>query len=304
MIAAVERYLTLRRAAGFALSNSGYLLASFARFATERHQDHVRAETAIAWATHGPSVAQRHERLNTICRFARFAQLEDERHEVPPANYFGYRKNRRLPHIYTTEEIDRLIKAARRLRPTGTMRARTYAALLCLLFATGLRISEALRLQFADITADGLLVRETKFRKTRLVPLHDSVIAGLRQYLLARRQIGGADDHVFVDNNGRPLRYTNVQSTFLTLLKWADLWPTTGHHRLPRLHDARHTFAVKALQACPTGRARIGQHMVALATYLGHVNIYATYWYLDAAPELLADIASVSETFLCGGAQL
>src|SRR5690242_9909435 len=88
MIAAVERYLTLRRAAGFNLSNSGYLLASFARFAAERHQAHVRAETAIAWAAQGPSVAQRHERLNTVCRFARFARAEDERHEVPPANYF------------------------------------------------------------------------------------------------------------------------------------------------------------------------------------------------------------------------
>jgi integrase/recombinase XerD len=303
MIAAVERYLELRRAAGFDLSNSRYLLASYARFAAERHQVHVRAETAIAWAAQGPSVAQRHERLNTVCRFARFAQLEDERHEVPPARYFGYRKRRRLPHIYTQKEIERLIKAAHRLRPTATMRPRTYAALLSLLFATGLRISEALRLRFDDITADGLLIRETKFRKTRLVPLHDSAIAGLRQYLLARRLTGAADDHIFVDNDGRPLRYVNVQSTFLTLLKWADLWPTSGHHRRPRLHDARHTFAVKALQACPAGRARIGKHMVALATYLGHVNIYATYWYLDAAPELLADIASVSESFTYGGAQ-
>ena len=303
MIAAMERYLALRRAAGFDLSSGGYLLASFARFAAERHQTHVCAETAVAWAAEGPSVGQRHERLNTICRFVRFAQLEDPRNESPPANYFGYRKRRRLPHIYTTEEIDRLIKAALRLHPTGTMRGRTYAALLALLFATGLRISEALKLRFADITADGLLIRETKFRKTRLVPLHDTAIAGLRDYLVSRRQIGAADDHLFVQNDGRRLRYWHVQSTFLTLLKWSNLRKASGHHRHPRLHDARHTFAVRALQACPAGRSRIGQHMVALATYLGHVNIYATYWYLDAAPELLADIANVSEAFLCGGAE-
>jgi integrase/recombinase XerD len=199
----------------------------------------------------------------------------------------------RPPTTSGTENVVVFRTSTRRKKSSGSskqliafvQRPRTYAALLSLLFATGLRISEALRLRFDDITADGLLIRETKFRKTRLVPLHDSAIAGLRQYLLARRQTGAADDHVFVDNDGRPLRYVNVQSTFLTLLKWADLWPTSGHHRRPRLHDACHTFAVKALQACPAGRARIGKHMVALATYLGHVNIHATYWYLDAAPE-------------------
>ena len=233
MIAAMERYLAVRRAAGFDLSSSGSLLASFARFAAERQQTVVSAETAITWAAEGPSVAQRHERLNTICRFVRFAQLEDPRNELPPANYFGYRKRRPLPHIYTTEEIDRLIKAALRLHPNGTMRGRTYAALLALLFATGLRISEALNLRFADITADGLLIRETKFRKTRLVPLHDTAIAGLRDYLVCRRQIGAAEDHLFVQNNGRRLRYPHVQSTFLTLLKWSTLWKTSGHQRRP-----------------------------------------------------------------------
>jgi integrase/recombinase XerD len=266
MIAAMERYLAVRRAAGFDLSSSDCLLASFARFAADRHQTVVSAETAITWAAEGPSVAQRHERLNTICRFVRFAQLEDPRNELPPANYFGYRKRRRLPHIYTTEEIDRLIKAALRLHPNGTMRGRTYAALLALLFATGLRISEALDLRFADITADGLLIRETKFRKTRLVPLHDTAIAGLRDYLVCRHQIGAAEDHLFVQNDGRRLRYPHVQSTFLTLLKWSNLWKTSGHQRHPRLHDARHNSGTRIIPA--TGGQRTyfqGHHVIANA---------------------------------------
>jgi integrase/recombinase XerD len=302
MMAAVEGYLALRRAVGFAMGNAEYLLDSFARFAAERNETHIRTQTAIDWAVLGPSVAQRDERLKTVCRFARHIRVENDRHELPPANYFGYRKKRRLPHIYSSIEISRLIEAALQLRPAGTLRSQTYATLLALLAATGLRISEALGLRFADVTADGLLIRETKFRKTRLVPLHDTAVAGLQHYLMRRRHIASGDDHVFIGDHGRPLQYQTVQGTFQKLLRKADIWPSPSGYR-PRLHDLRHAFAVRALQAGPTGRSRIGQHMVALATYLGHVNIYATYWYLEAVPDLLGDIADVSETFMCGGEQ-
>jgi integrase len=302
MMPAVEAYLALRRAAGFRLFNAEYLLGSFARFAGERNETHVRTETAIAWAAQGPSVAQRDRRLKTVGRFARHVHVEDDRHELPPANHFGYRRTRRVPYIYSPGEIGRLIEAALQLGPAGSPRARTYATLLALLAATGLRISEALHLRFADITADGLLIRETKFRKTRLVPLHDTAMAGLDRYLMHRRQVGFGDDHVFLGDHGGSLPYQAVHSTFLTLLRKADLWPASGR-RHPRLHDLRHTFAVRALQASPAGRSPIGQHMVALATYLGHINIYTTYWYLEAAPDLLSGIASASETFLCGRPQ-
>ena len=165
-----------------------------------------------------------------------------------------------------------------------------------------MRISEALALRFTDITTDGLLIRETKFRKTRLVPLHDSAVAGLERYVVCRCRAGPSNDRVFVGSRGRPLQYQAVQSTFKTLLRAAGLWPMPNGRR-PRLHDLRHTFAVRALQASPAGRRRIGQHMVALATYLGHVNIYATYWYLGATAELLRDIADTGETFMCRGEQ-
>jgi integrase/recombinase XerD len=135
-----------------------------------------------------------------------------------------------------------------------------------------------LGLRFADVTADGLLIRKTKFGKSRLVPLHDSA-AGLQRYLMRRRQHLSDGDHVSIGKHGRPLPYHAVQSTFLTLLRRAGLWRTPGSYR-PRLRDLRHAFAVRALHASPAGRRRIGRHMTALATYLGHVNIYSTYWYL------------------------
>ena len=300
MMRALESYLAVRRAAGFDLSNAGYLLASFVRFAAGRNETHIRTGTAIDWAVQTASVAQRDARLKTVCRFARYLHAEDDRHEVPPANHFAYHhKTRRPPFIYSSDEINRLIEAALQLGSPDALQSQTYATLIALLAATGLRISEALGLRFADITPDGLLIRETKFQKTRLVPLHDTAMAGLHRYVTRRRQTGSDDDHVFIADAGRSLRYPAVHSTFEKLLRTAELWPAPGGRR-PHLHDLRHAFAVRALQASPAGRQRIAHHMVALATYLGHVNIYATYWYLEATPDLLRDIASAAETFICG----
>ena len=298
MLDAIETYLALRRAAGFAMSNAEYLLKSFAAFAAERAETHVQTQTAIDWATFGPSVAQRDARLKAVCRFVRHIQIEDARHELPPANHFGARKRRRPPHIYSADEIGRLVEAALRLRPMGGLRPHTYANLIALLSATGLRISEALKLTVADVTSNGLLIRETKFRKTRLVPLHDTAAAGLKRYL-ALRGPGSDDDPVFVDKRGRALRYIAVKVTFDRLVDKAGIKSRSA--RRPRLHDLRHTFAVRALQGSPSGRSRCGAHMAALATYMGHINIYATYWYLDATAELMRDIAASGEGFLSEG---
>lgn len=298
MLHTIETYLALRRATGFAMSNAEYLLKSFAAFAVERGDAYVQTQTAIDWAALGPSVTQRDARLKTVCRFARHIRVEDVRHELPPANHFGARKRRRPPHIYSGAEICRLIEAAGLLRPQGGLRSLTYATLIALLAATGLRISEALKLTFADITSDGLLIRETKFHKTRLVPLHDTVVAGLQRYL-KRRGPSSGDDPVFADRRGRPLRYIAVKETFDRLVCKAGIRPTSA--RRPRLHDLRHTFAVRALQGSPTGRNRCGAHMVALATYMGHVNIYTTYWYLEATADLVRDIAVAGEAFMLEG---
>ena len=298
MLNAVDAYLVLLRTAGFAMTNAEYLLNSFAVFAAARGESHVCTRTAIDWAAHGPSVAQRDARLKAVCRFARAMRIEDPRHEQPPANYFGARKKRRLPHIYSAQDLDCLIVAALQLRPEGSLRPQTYATLIALLAVTGLRISEALKLNMADITPDGLLIRETKFRKTRLVPLRDTAVAGLAYYLQQRRP-HSSDDPVFIDCHGRRLRYQTVKDTFDRLVSRAGI--RTGHgSRQPRLHDLRHTFAVRALQASPPGRDGIGRHMVALATYLGHVNISSTYWYLEASADLMHDIAAAGEGFLLG----
>jgi integrase len=301
MMASVETYLAVRRAVGFTLSNTEYLLRSFADFAADRKEAHIRTATAIDWASQAKSVAQRHTRHQTICRFAQYLRIEDPRHESPPANHFGYRKTRRVPHIYSRDEIDALVLAATRLPSSDLLLPKTYAALISLLAATGLRISEALHLLVSDITSNGLLIRRAKFQKTRLVPLHATAVTGLARYLTHRQEARCGGDHVFVSDEGQPLVYWKVHSVFRTLLKSAGIEPSAG--RWPRIHELRHTLAVRALESSPTGRQRIGQHMLALATYLGHVNINATYWYLETTPELLLDIAVVAENFVQGGRQ-
>jgi integrase len=301
MILAVESYLAVRRAAGFTLIDTEYLLRSFAGFAADQKQTHIRTATAIEWAGQARSVAQRHARHQTICRLAQYLRVEDSRHELPPSNHFGYRKTRRVPRIYSHNEISGLVLAATRLPSSDSLLPKTYAALISLLAATGLRVSEALHLLVSDITPDGLLVRKTKFQKTRLVPLHETVVAGLAHYLMHRQEARRGGDHVFVSDDGKPLVYWKFHKIFRTLLKSAGIEPSGG--RWPRIHELRHTFAVRALESSPTGRQRIGQHMLALATYLGHVNINATYWYLETTPELLLDIAIVAEDFVQGGRQ-
>jgi len=296
---AVDRYLAMRRAVGFDLVNTEYLLRSFARAAAERGETHVRTATAIEWASRGPSVEQRNARLRTVCRFAQYVRPEDARHELPPTKHFGRHHIRRVPHIYSRADIERLIDATRQLGPPDRLRPRTYATLIALLVSTGLRISEALSLRLADVTPRGLVIRKTKFQKTRLVPLHETTQAGLGRYLTGRRDVISSSEHVFVTDDGRPLRYREVYPTFQMLVKFAGLEIVTGN-RL-RLHELRHTFAVRALEASPAGRHRIGQHMVALATYMGHVNIDATYWYLETTPDLLREIATASEAFVTGG---
>jgi integrase len=255
MIAAVETYLGVRRAAGFVLSNSEYLLCSFANFAAERQQLHIRTATVIDWASQSVSVAQRHTRYQTVCRFACYLRLEDPQHESPPPNYFGYRKSRRVPHIYSRVEIDRLIRAATQLPPAESLRPQTYATLISLLAATGLRISEALGLLLSDLTPNGLLIRKTKFQKTRLVPLHESSVLALRRYLTCRQRAHPGGDHVFVSNDGQPLAYRQVHTVFRKLLKSADLLPSRG--RAPRLHELRHNSGTRIIPSAASNGAAL-----------------------------------------------
>lgn len=300
LMRAVDSYLAVRRAVGYELEVPEYLLRSYARFAAQHGDAHIRASTAIRWARTAPSLSQQDHRLNTVIRFARHMQVEDERHEMPPKGIFGYKKQRRAPYIYSQIDTDRLLQAATRLGPPDTLRPYTYTTLCALLSVTGLRISEALALHLDDVTPDGLIIRKTKFQKSRLVPLHETTAVGLKSYLARRKRVAAGDDHLFVSLRGKVLDRSGVQWTFRNLLKTIGLDSGPGKRR-PRIHDLRHTFAVRALEACPEGRDNISRHMLALSTYLGHTHISDTYWYLESTPRLMRDISGACESFMAAG---
>ena len=296
---AAESYLSVRRSAGFALTSVGYVLKSFAAYSDKKGQRYVNSETAIEWARQARSLTHRAKRLADVRRFARYLQAEDARHEVPPAIFGKERGPRPTPYILSDEQIRQMIQVAAQ-SGYATLRRQTYSTLFALLACTGLRVSEAIRLRYHDITPDGLVIRATKFRKNRLVPLHDTARCGLEGYLKQRRPYAPFDDHVFISLRRKPLRIADVDSAFRTAARKMSL-PQGRERRRPTPHSLRHAFAIRALRTCPDGRDHITKHMMMLSTYLGHGRVELTYWYLEAVPELMRGIAERCEAFVTGG---
>jgi integrase len=298
----LARYVNLKRSLGFKLHRQHTLLRGFVAFTEERGDRHIKSARVLEWATLAPSPAQRRNRLLEVRRFALAMHAENARHQVPAADAIGNVVfNRPSPYIYRAQDITRLVQAAADLRPAGTIKPLTYSTLFGLLAATGMRISEALALQVDDVTADGLLIRDTKFHKSRLLPLHATTQLVLDRYLSARCQMGAANSALFVSITGKRLPYTTVHGAFLRLLDHIGL--RRAHSgRDPRIHDLRHTFAVRSLEQCRHDSDAVTQHVMALSTYLGHAHVSDTYWYLQATPLLMGQIAEAGEALMIGGA--
>jgi integrase len=296
---AVESYLAVRRACGFDLKPQGNLLRSFAAFSDARGKHCICSEIAIEWAGLSKSAHQRARRLSQVIRFARYIRAEDQSHELPPAAFGRSSRSRPIPYIFSPDNVIRLVQAAAHSSCHPFLQ-RTYSTLFALLACTGLRVSEAIRLRLEDITPDGMIIRISKFKKSRLVPLHETTQAKLESYLEYRRPYAPFDNHIFVSLKGKPLLISAIEKAFRSA---ADKIGLSRRERLPRItpHSLRHTFAVRALEDSPYGREHIAEHMLALSTYLGHSSVSHTYWYLEATPELMKTIADRSETFFTGG---
>ena len=290
-------YLALRRELGFKLVDTEELLTSFTAFAAEHGDQVIRAETAVEWAACGSSVQRRHRRLRTLELFVEHIRAEDARHERLPMGHFppSTKARRYPPRIFSVEEIDRVLSLTAQLHPIRSIRPLTYQTLIGLLFTTGMRIGEALNLRLTDIHSDSLTIRQTKFGKSRWLPLHQSTIDALQYYLIQRSEWVCDNDRVFLSwSHLRPLSHDAALTTFQALCAHAGI-SGAGARRKARLHDLRHSFATNALRRCSADRDAVEQHMLALSTYLGHVSVSSTYWYLEQTPELLKDIATACE---------
>lgn len=296
----LDEYLAIRRALGFKLERAGYLLPDFVTYLEDHQARTITTELAVAWARQ-PAHAHPDwwaQRLSLVRGLAKYLQALDPATEVPPVECLPHCSRRATPYLYSDLNIIHLMEAARELR--SPLRAETYATLLGLLAVTGMRIGEAIGLDRKDVDFPHRVatLRNCKFGKMREICLHDSTVEALAAYARFRDQLcpRRRGPGFFLSTTGTRLIYTNVQQTFRSLVRRGGIQPRSARHR-PRLHDLRHTFAIRTLLRWYRAGADVERQLPLLSTYLGHSCPSSTYWYLSAAPELLAQAGERLERF-------
>jgi integrase/recombinase XerD len=293
---ALEAYLALRRGLGAELFRPGAHLHRFVDFLDREGATVVTAELALRWATAPASAtpATWAGRLGHVRRFAAWLSATDTRTEVPSRELLPDRYRRRPPHIYSDEEVERIVRAAARLASPLGLRARTYGTLFGLLAASGLRLGEALALDRDDVDLrSGILaVRRAKFGKSRFVPVHDSTIKALRRYAQQRDRLlpRPVSPAFLLSERGIRVTQCSARYNFAVVSRAVGLRPPSRGHRHgrgPRLHDMRHRLAARTLVRWYREGRDVERDLPKLSTYLGHVHVADTYWYIEAVPELL-----------------
>jgi len=287
-------YITIRRSLGFQLRLSASSLKNFVAFLQTEGASYITTDLALRWATQ-PAEAQPSTwawRLGMVRRFASWLSARDPRTEIPPVGILSHRYRRKTPHIYTDTEIKRLLRQAQQLPSSKGLRASTFTTLFGLLAVTGMRVNEALGLdrQDVDLTLGILHIRRTKFGKSRYVPLHSSTVEALKKYAEARDRIVSAlpTPAFFISEWGSRITDCTARYTFAKLSQHLGLrLSAKGHGHGPRLHDMRHRYAARTLIQWYRAGLDVERELPKLATYLGHVHVNDTYWYMEAVPELL-----------------
>jgi integrase/recombinase XerD len=299
-----EQYLAMRRALGFKLTTFGERLFSFVGYLEHRDVPVITTAAAVAWATgtkHSTDQVYWSRRLMVVRIFARHLSVLDPATEIPSVDILPHHYRRITPHLFTPDELAALLAAADRLHPAS--RAVTYRTFISLLAVTGLRTGEACHLDRADVDlVDGVLtVRDSKFGKSRQVPVHASTVAALRDYDRRRDEWcpEPGTSAFFISTCRTRLDERNIPHTFAGLVDAAGLTVPSGHRR-PRLHDLRHSFATATLLDWYRDGADVQARLPQLSTYLGHADPKSTYWYLTGSPELLALAAVRLEHTLAG----
>ena len=302
LVLQVERYVELNRKLGYKFAENERLLLEYAEFATAFGDQWTLSDRIIDWASQGSSPNRASIKLQIARNFALSLHAEDARHEVPPRGAVGRRNpSRPSPYLLTRAQVRQVMDAALSLPTRDPIAPYTWHYLFGLMAVTGMRRAEALALRLSDITPDGLLVRESKFRKSRLLPLHEDTWRALDEYVAIRKRLGGPGDHLFVLATGKPPAGATATRAFLRLLRQLGLRGKPGEPG-PRLHDLRHSYCVWALDSLGDDEDP-SRHMLALSTYLGHSRLANTYWYLKATPPLLRRIAAKAERAQMGRTQ-
>jgi len=286
---ALDDYLAVRRGLGYKLERAESFLSDFVNYVDAQGSCFVTTKLALEWATL-PSDASSNwkaERLCVVRGFAKYRQAFDPRTELPCQGLLPFRKTRKTPYLYSDKDIEELLNACSGI--CTPLKACTYATFFGLLAATGMRVGEAIALDRTDIDwRDKLLVvRHSKSSKSREIPIHPTTSEALRAYARTRDEAFASlrTPSFFVSLAGTRLFYNDVHRNFLALVSRAGL--SERRPRRPRIHDLRHTFALKTLLSWYKAGVNVESRLPLLSTYLGHVGPTNTYWYLTATPELL-----------------
>lgn len=297
----VCQYLQFKRSCGYKFDAPGKELMLFAKYAElTGHKGSLTLELAVRWARL-PENADRQYwaiRYDHVRRFSQYIILFYPDTEILPKGLLGPSKRRLPPHIYSEGEIAALLKAASRLTPKNGLTSHTYVTLFGLLLSTGLRISEALNLscENVDLETGILTIKETKFKKSRFVPVHPSTLQVLRRYSNFKQSYHPKEESkmFFLNENGTPINYNGVLYVFIKLSKNLGL---RHAGKKPRIHDMRHSFVARRMLKWYEEGTNLDVKILALSTYLGHVEIRDTYWYLSSVPELLNIVSERFENF-------
>jgi len=297
---AVADYLALRRSLGFKLREYGDCLHEFVSFLEKNGSSHLTNKLAVEYATQrqDEKPVSWSRRLGIIRGFARYRFGADPRTEIPPIGLLRFRSQRARPYLYSQAEIRRLLEAALEMKTQYQLQRHTYYCLFGLLAVTGLRLGEAIRLQpqDVDLAAGVLTVRGAKFGKSRLVPLHPSTRAVLRDYAKRRDEFlaGRPTPYFLMTGRGKRMEKSNLSLVFRALSRQIGIRKPGVRHG-PRLHDFRHRFAIETLLRWYRSGEEIARRMPVLSTYLGHLNVSGTYWYLGSTPELITAASKLIE---------
>jgi integrase/recombinase XerD len=289
---ALQDYLAMRRGLGFKLRDAGTSLLDFVSFMEGKRSSRITTRLALEWAKKSKSTLPMDwaRRLSFVRGFARYLNAIDSRSEIPPTGLLPYRPPRARPHIYSEQQIEHLLATALTLHPEGGLRRWTYYCLLGLFTVTELRLGEALNLKLDDVDLrDNILtIHGAKYGKSRLAPIHPSTQKVVVNYLRRRKRfLAGRDSpHLFVSRTGNRLDTGDVHRTFYFLSRQIGLRAPSASHG-PRLHDFRHRFAVQTLLRWYRSGVEVEPRLPVLSTYLGHIRVSDTYWYLSACPELM-----------------
>jgi len=275
----------------------------FASFVEHEGKGKVSNELSFQWACLPPNAARLYQarRLEIVRCFARFLAVFEPETEIPPKGIYGPAHRRTPAHIFSDRELELIFAACDELDPKDGLRPKTFKTLLGLLLVAGLRISEVLKLQFKDVDLQNktITIRESKFHKSRMLPIHTTSCSALINYSLLRAKYQHSNTNTFfISEKGNALVYSTIRHTFRKICDDLGLKNNNPDRPRPRFYDFRHTFACKVIMRWQNSGEDVEQLLPILSTYLGHVKVADTYWYLTGIPELFASAGKSFENYV------